>query len=176
MKAFLTLCVTAFFMSLELICGNMGLPLGLPLFAAVYFSAAFGVNYGIWAAGLSGLLLDAVYCRNVPLSALIYAGIVLLCLQIAVRFERHVPVAPAFSGACCGFLIWLWHMIYAWIAGIPLPGPDIFSMAVFQISGGLLLMLCLTLFFDAVNFRCNLPKFVPMDNKNGMKKSGRFRP
>jgi hypothetical protein len=163
-------------MSLELICGNMGLLLGLPLFGAIYFAVAFGINYGIWAAGLSGLLLDAIYCRSVPLSALIYAGIVMLCFQSAVRVERQLPAAPAVSGALCGFLIWVWHLFYSWGASVDFPGPDIFSMVVFQVSGGALLMLVMTLFFDALNFRCNLPKFVSAENRNSIKKSGRIRP
>ena len=78
MKVFLNILVTALLMNMELICGNTGLALGLPLFGAVYFFIAFSPVHGITSAAFSALLLDAMYARNCltwPLAAIVIVSL-----------------------------------------------------------------------------------------------------
>ncbi|MBE6376749.1 MAG: hypothetical protein E7050_09820 [Lentisphaerae bacterium] len=163
MKSFLTLTVTALLMTFELICGNMGLSLGLPVFGAFYFAVAFGKNYGLWAAGLSGLLLDAIYARSFMPTAIWMILIVLLAEQCALRLQRHLPVSAILGGALCGFAVFLGNLLHSLICRTAFPGPDIWSMMIFQLIGGIFFMLLMTLLFDGINFRCNLPRFKAVD-------------
>ena len=159
MKLFLTIFVTASAMLPELWCGNLGIQLGLPVYSSVYFYAAYGPLYGIGAAGISGLLLDVIYNRYWLLTAPGWILISCIGFQAAQRWQRRKPAAPLFSGILCGAGISLWNDLIALLAGGEIPGPDIFSMLIFQSFSGGIFMLLITLLFDAVNFRCNLPQF-----------------
>lgn len=168
MKIFLTVFITALAMVPELFCGNLGLALGLPLFPAVYFAATFGTVYGIAAAGCAGLMLDLLYNRPYLAGAVIWIIITQAACQNSARFRHQTPLAPITAGMIIGGGYLLWNLLYSTLAETEFPGPDIFSMAVIQIFGGGLLMLLMTLLFDAVNFRCNLPRYSPpAENKLG---------
>lgn len=151
-------------MVLELLAGNLGLPLGLPLFTAVYFAVAFGTAYGLAAAGGAGLLLDVIYARNYFFTALINIAIVYLSAKCACRLQRKMPVSPLSAGFLCGLLINFNNNITSWLNGNELPGPDLWSMVIFQVSGGSLLLLAIVPLFDAVNFRSRMPRFVDSDS------------
>ncbi|MBR7121482.1 MAG: hypothetical protein IKC94_04495 [Lentisphaeria bacterium] len=174
MKVFLNILVTALLMNMELICGNTGLALGLPLFGAVYFFIAFSPVHGITSAAFSALLLDAMYARNCltwPLAAIV---IVSAAGNFAGYLERRMPLSPLGSGGLCALLVSVYNVLNAWFSGVPAPGPDFFSMLVFQVSGGGLFMLLLVWLFDAVNFRCNLPQFHIIENGKHRFSGGRL--
>ena len=168
MKTFLTIWITAMMMVLELICGNMGLALGFPIFSAVYFAVAFAPSYGIAAAGFAGLLLDVIYDRTWLTGALVAVLITFIASETARRIHRHQPESSLLSGALCGLMILLANLCGALISGETPPGPRIFSMMVFQIIGGAIFMLMMTLSFDAINLRSNLPRFCPLKNQRDL--------
>lgn len=163
MKTFVTICVSAMLTALEMICGNMGLALGLPVYAAIYFGAAFGLSYGVCAAGIAGLLLDVAYDRTWLFSPLLYIGVMLFTCQTISRSARQMPGSPLAAGGICGALLLCGVLARTYICRTALPGPDILSLAVFQISGGSIFMLAITAMFDAVNFRSDLPRFCRRD-------------
>lgn len=165
MKVFITVVVTSLFTVLELIIGNAGLSLGLPYFTALYFGTAFGTVYGISAAGGAGFVLDLLYAREYLIRAATAVVIVELSRRAAVRMHRSMPAAPVGSGMICGTLINLFNTFSVWLCGEPLPGPDYFSMLIFQSIGGGIFMLLTVLLFDAVNLRSNLPRFCLYDNR-----------
>jgi hypothetical protein len=160
MKAFITIWITAVMLALELTAGNWGLPLGLPLFTAVYFYVAFGRFYGLSATAAAGLLLDVIYAREYLFSPLVYLLITFWAAESVKRMHhRKMPAGPLISGGLCGLLINLNNNLTAWISGNELPGPDMISMWIFQLAGGSMLMLLIVPLFDAVNFRSHLPRF-----------------
>ncbi|MBE6356878.1 MAG: hypothetical protein E7058_07160 [Lentisphaerae bacterium] len=164
MKTFLTIFITALLIVPELFCGNVGLALGLPIFAALFFSGSFGIAYGIAAAGCAGLTMDLLYARPLLCSAPVWILITFAAGECAMRLRMRTPEAPLAAGFIIGTMQLIWNILYALTAGTPFPGPDIFSMLIFQAVGGSIFMLLLTLLFDAVNFRCNLPRFSPPEN------------
>ena len=64
------------------------------------------------------------------------------------------------AGISAGFLQLLWSPLYALVTDHPLPGPDIFSMLVFQSVIGGSVMLLFTVLADFLAFKCNLPRFI----------------
>lgn len=165
MKTFFTIFITALMIVPELFCGNLGLTLGLPLFTSVYFAGSFGFFYGVTAAGCAGLILDLLYARSFAWDAVIWVLIASAAYGCARRLRMNSPEAPLLAGASTGGMHFLWTLCYTLAAGLPFPGPDIFSVLVFQTVGGGIFMLLLTWIFDAVNFRCNLPRFSPPENR-----------
>lgn len=169
MKIFLTVTVTALLMVCELIAGNVGLALGLPLYGALYFAVAFGQAYGIGAAGAAALMLDIIYARSFP-SWSIYAMLAVFMVSVNVhRMQRKQPFASLIAGAFCGILIVIYNLSAAYFAGEDIPGPDPFNLIVFHIVGGTLFMFFLVMIFDAVNFRSNLPRFGIYDSKSNLR-------
>lgn len=165
MKTFVTVCITAMFMAVELIAGNMGLALGLPVFAASYFLISFGTLYGIMAAGIAGLFTDLIYAREYCFYAVMWVIIAAITGSVIRRFHRNMPFSPLAGGAVCGILINSSNCLHTFFTGNISPGPDFFSMIIFQAAGGMGLMLSMVLLFDAVNFRSNLPRFFIADSK-----------
>lgn len=177
MKSFLTLTATALLLTLELICGNMGLALGLPLFGAFYFAVAFGRNYGIWAAGIAGIILDLIYDRPFMLTAIWLILITFLAEKNALRLQKQMPEAAISGGVICGLAVFAGNFLYSKVMQTPYPGPDIGSMFIFHLTGGILFMLLLALLFDGINFRCNLPRFKAVNKPrsfDGVNRGGRL--
>ncbi len=169
MKIFMVLWITAFTLLIEFICGDMGLSLGLPVFTALYFAVAFAPEYGVAAAGSAGILLDAACSRAFPFACIIYLAVTMLTMYIALRSSRHSSLAALGAGAICGLLIYIGNLLYTFIGGGELPGPDLFSMAVFQISGGALFLWLMVLLLDAVNLICDLPGFISSGKKRNLR-------
>lgn len=163
MKLFVTIFIMLLLTALELIIGNGGLALGLPFFGALYFGIAFGREYGITAAGSAGFILDLLYAREYLSGAFAGMLIVYLSCHAALRLQRSMPAAPLGSGMICGVLVNMCNLLTASLHGQPAPGPDFFSMLVFQFVGGGIFMLLTVLLFDAVNLRSNLPRFCLYD-------------
>ena len=169
MKIFLTITVTAVLLVFELIAGNAGLALGLPLYGALFFAVAFGQAFGISAAGGAALLLDIIYARSFPFWS-IYAMLAVFFASVNVhRMQRKQPLASLISGAFCGILIVVFNLLSAWISGEEIPGPDPFSLIVFHVFGGMIFMFLLVVLFDAVNLRSNLPRFGIYDSKSNLR-------
>ena len=166
MKIFLTIWIIAMLTGRELIAGNIGLPLGLPVYGAVYFGVAFSFALGVSAGGFAGILLDAMYRRIFPIASISYTLITLLVIHMTRNGHRQMPLSPLGAGALCGALLYVANILPGLLWNAPFPGPDVFSMGVFQISGGCIFMLVQVWIFDAVNFRCDLPKFIILDSKH----------
>ena len=59
----------------------------------------------------------------------------------------------------CGTELVIYQLLFSRLTGGGMPGPDILSLLVFHSTAGGIYMLFMTWLFDAVNYRCNLPKF-----------------
>ena len=161
MKSFLTLWGTGILLVLELAAGNLGLQLGLPVFGAIYFAAAYGMIYGIAAAGSAGLLLDILYARSYLSGAFSMVMITVLAFDYIRRTHRKMPVSPLIAGMIGGFLTGVNSFLHFYFSGQAYSGPNPVCLAIFQIAGGGLFMLLFSFIGDAVNFRCNLPQLCP---------------
>jgi hypothetical protein len=169
MKFFTVLWITAFMLLLELISGNMGLSPALPVFTAVYFAVAFAPEYGIASAGCAGILLDAACNRAFPFAAILFLAVTMLSTHIALRSSRHSSLSAVGIGGICGAMIYAGNLLYTVIGGTGFPGPDVFSMAVFQISGGALFLWLTVMLFDVIHHLCDLPCFVPSGKKSNLR-------
>ncbi|MBQ9803814.1 MAG: hypothetical protein IJW35_03095 [Lentisphaeria bacterium] len=158
MRIFLVTSVTAMLILLELLTGNFGLALGFPLCGAVYFAAAYRKSAGLVSAGCAGLILDALYCREIMLLLLIYPAIVLTAWQIIRYFRRQIPLAPLAAGAAIGAMMSVTNILLCLIFRTPLPGPDMASVFIFQVFIAAVFMMLFTLTADALAFKCNLPR------------------
>lgn len=159
MKLFLTIFISALSVLLELLCGNLGISAGFPVYPAVYFYIAFGPVYGIGTAGVSALLTDVIYCRDLLVTAPVWIVITMSGILTVRRWQRQKPQAPFFSGMVCGTELVIYQLLFSRLTGGGMPGPDILSLLVFHSTAGGIYMLFMTWLFDAVNYRCNLPKF-----------------
>ena len=159
MKKFITLTLSLLLLVPELLAGNFGLALGLPVYGAVCLSVAFGEVYGIAAAGLSAMILDIIYDRPYPWWSICAILILYISVNTVRRMQRKQPVSALSAGAVCGALIALYNIFYPLFTDGDLPGSNPFALLVFHISGGILFMFLLVLIFDAVNLRSNLPRF-----------------
>lgn len=170
MRTFLVCTVTLLMVLLELLAGNRHLPLALPVYSAVYFAVVYRKSAGIISAAAAGLIIEAMYGREWMLLTLIFPAVVLLALSSVRKYRRQMPAAPLAAGAVCGATADLGMVLVALLHGGQLPGPDIFSMLIFQIFTGALFMLIFTLLADFLAFKCNLPRFISSGNsKRGIK-------
>lgn len=159
MKFFLVTVSTLALTLLELLAGNRLPPMFFPLYGAVYFAVAYRKRSGIISAIASGVLLDVLYARSITLLGVLFPLIVLLALPVVKRFRRQLPAAAFCAGGVCGtagaLVVFLLTLIY----GTPFPGPDLFSMVIFQGFAGAVFMLVFTSLADVLAFKCNLPRF-----------------
>ena len=168
MRIFLVTFVTAVLILLELLAGNFGLSPGFPLCGAVYFAAAYRKSAGLISAGCAGLVLDAIYCRDVMLLMLLYPAITLVSWQVIRYLRRQIPLAPLAAGAVTGALMNITTLLLCLLYRVPLPGPDPVSMFVFQVFVSAVFMVLFTTVADVLAFKCNLPRL-----KNSGKTSDR---
>lgn len=159
MKSFLVTVTTLALILPELLVGNWGLTLGLPLFGAIYFAAAYRRRYGIVSAAAAGLILDAVYCRSVMLLVLLLPGIVALVMPLIRRTRRQLPASALLAGAAAGGLLCCAEAAVVSVCGGRIPGPDLASLLIFHATFGALFLLGFSLFADLIAVKCNLPKF-----------------
>lgn len=159
MRIFLVSFVTALLIMLELLAGNYGLCLAFPLIGSVYFAVAYRKRTGFISACAAGLVLDALYCRDEMLLMLLYPAAVLAALQIIRQTRRRMPFAPLAAGAVLGAVVNGGNIVLCLIYQVPLNGPDLPSMLVFQVTVSAILMLLFTWTADALAFKCNLPRF-----------------
>jgi hypothetical protein len=160
MKIFLVSVVTLLFVLLELLAGNWLLPLSMPVYTAVYFAIAYRKSTGIFSAAAAGLIIDAVYGREWMLLMLIFPGVVMLILPVVRYFRRRMPLAPLAAGVCAGAAGFTGTVLLCLLCSMEIPGPDIFSMLVFQSVIGGSVMLLFTVLADFLAFKCNLPRFI----------------
>lgn len=168
MRIFLIVFVTAALILLELLVGNYGLSLAFPLCGAAYFAAAYRKRAGLICAGCAGLIIDALYCRDIMLLLLIYPAVVLAAWHTIRQMRRQIPLAPVAAGTVIGALMNIANILLCLIYRTPIPGPDVASMFIFQVFISTLFMLIFTLIADALAFKCNLPRL-----KYSGKNSGR---
>lgn len=166
MKFFLVIVTTLALILLELLVGNRLLPLFFPLYGAVYFAVAYRKRSGMISAFAAGIVLDVLYARPIILLPLLLPLIVLAAVPAAKRFRRQLPLAPLGAGAVCGAGGALAMFLLSRIYGTAFPGPDLFSMVIFQSFTGAVFMLIFTSFADFLAFKSNLSRFsVPFSTR-----------
>lgn len=165
MKIFPVVVTTLALILLELLAGNWLLPMFFPLYGAVYFAAACSKRAGTISAFAAGVLLDLLYARPVMLLWLILPAVVVPALKAVKRFQRQMPLAALAAGAVCGALNGVVIYLLCKINGSIFPGPDPFSVVIFQSFTGAFFMLIFTSLADWLAFKCNLPRFSMNDNR-----------
>ena len=172
MKIFITVTLTLLLLVPELLAGNLGLSLALPVYGAVCIYVAFGASYGIYAAGFAALTVDIIYDRPLPVWS-VAAILILLCgASAARRMQRKTPSASLTAGAVCGVLIAFYNIFISIFTSGTLAGPDPYSLLVFHIIGGMFFMFLFVLIFDALNLRSDLPRFGVYDSRGMMRGDG----
>ena len=171
MKSFITIAVTAMLMVPELLAGNGGLALGLPLYGAVCFAVAFGQVYGIAAAVSAAFLTDIIYDRPYPLWTVWAAVILFAAAGTARRVQRKQPFAALLSGGVCGIMTVLFNLVQKIFFHGDIPGPEPFSLIIFHLSGGIFFMFVLAAVFDALNLRSDLPRFGIYDSRSRLRET-----
>ena len=161
MKLFLVIVTTALLLLGELLAGNLGLVLGLPLYGAVYFGVAYGRRSGVAGAAAAGLILDAVCFRECMTLVFLYPAIVAALLPLIRRERRRFPGAALLAGAAAGAAAVGANWLTAAVIGGALPGPDAVSLLISQTIAGAAFMLVFTLTADFLAAKCNLPRFRP---------------
>lgn len=159
MRTFLVIVTTLGLILPELLIGNLGLALHLPLYGALYFAVAYRKSAGLLSAAAAGLILDPIYCRDAMLLAFILPGTVLLLLPQVRRLRRKLPLAALLPGMLGGGVMAAADSLLCLGFGSAEPGPDFISMLIFQCGAGGIFMLAFTLAADALAFKCNLPRF-----------------
>ena len=159
MKIFISIALTAIFLLLDLLAGNLALFPALSGYCAIALLLAYGWSYGIIAALTGGIVLDVMYGHSFAVLGVLFALVTAAAGAIAIRGSRQLP--GIFAGGCCaGLLVSVTTAVMCRAANGTLPGPDISSYIIFSTGGGgivLILQVCLFDFFAA---RANLPRCI----------------
>ena len=188
MKNFICISLTAFFLVLDMLAGNLSLFPAFSVYAALIFFLAYNWKYGIASALVSGMVLDAFYGHSFSYLSLIFLGAVSLAALAAERGQRQL--LPLFaSGAIAGIVTALGVILAVKVSGGTLPAPDRITYLLFAFGGGGLWMLIAVMLFDFFAVRANLPRCVrnvfteslrhhrrPVSRTAGNVNSGRKRP
>ena len=159
MKPFLTAATLLLLILPELLAGNLGLAFGLPLYGALYFAVTYRRRFGLIGATAAGLILDSIYWREYMCMVFIFPAMILLTLPLVRRWRRQLPPAALLPGTVIGGGMALVNWLLCALWGTPGPGPDVFSLFIFQAIFGGIFMLIFTLTADFLAFKCNLPRF-----------------
>lgn len=159
MKNFILCSLTALFLLLDLLAGNLSLFPALSVFNAVILFLAYGWRYGIISAVVSGMVLDALYGHSFSYLSVIFVTALTVAAFTAERGHRQLSALFA-SGAVCGGIIAAGVTIAVKVSGGILPAPDRLSYLVFASGGGGVYLVLAALLFDFFAVRANLPRCI----------------
>lgn len=159
MKIFITIALTAIFLMLDLLAGNLALFPALTVYNAVILLLAYGWRYGIASALTGGIIIDVIYGHPFALIGVIFTLAAAAAGGAALRGARQLP--GIFAGGCAaGFIVSGLVTILCKTGGGTLPGPDVSSFVIFSTGGGGILLVLLVMLFDFFAARANLPRCV----------------
>ena len=159
MKNFICISLTAFFLVLDMLAGNISLFPAFSVYAALIFFLSYNWKYGIASALFSGMVLDAFYGHSFSYLSLIFLVAVTLAVLVAERGQRQLPGLFA-SGSTAGIITALGVIFTVKVSGGTLPAPDRITYLLFAAGGGGLWMLISVMLFDFFAVRANLPRCV----------------
>ena len=157
MKNFISWSLTAIFLILDMLIGNLSLFPALSVYCAIVLFLAYGWKYGLISAAASGMVLDAVYGHSFSYLSLIFLCAVLAASLTAERGHRQFLPLLA-SGAIAGIVISTGVTIAVKISGGMLPAPDRITYIFSAAAGGGLWLLFSVAVFDFFAVRANLPR------------------
>ena len=159
MKNFICCSLTALFLVLDILAGNISLFPAFSVYTALIFFLAYGWKYGIVSALCSGMILDALYGHSFSYLSLIFLVAVILGAIAAERGHRNL-VSLFVSGAVAGSVVALGVILAVKISGGTFPAPDRITYLLFGAGGGGVWMLIAVTLFDFFAVRANLPRCV----------------
>ena len=159
MKNFISCSLTAIFLILDMLAGNLSLFPAFGVYCAIVLFLAYGWKYGIVSAAVSGMVLDAVYGHNFSYLSLIFICAVLAGALLADRGHRQILALLA-GGAAAGITAASGVIIAIKISGGMLPAPDRITCLFSAAAGGGLWLLFSVAVFDFFAVRANLPRCV----------------
>lgn len=156
MKIFITVALTAIFLLLDLLSGNLALFPALTVYCTITLSMAYNYSYGAAAAFIAGMVLDVMYGNSFATIGIIFAAASLAGTAAVLRGQRQL--SAIFSGGCiAGLLVAVAVSILSRFNGNQLPGSDVPSYLLFSaVFGGIILFLQV-LIFDFFAAKANLP-------------------
>ena len=95
MKNFICCSLTALFLVLDMLAGNISLFPAFSVYTALIFFLAYGWKYGIVSALCSGMILDALYGHSFSYLSLIFLVAVILGAIAAERGQTLAQMALA---------------------------------------------------------------------------------
>ena len=159
MKNFICCSLTAIFLILDMLAGNLSLFPAFGVYCAIVLFLAYNWKYGIVSAAASGMVLDAVYGHNFSYLSLIFLCAVLVGALIADRGHRQILALLA-AGAAAGITVSTGVIIAVKFSGGMLPAPDRITYLFSSAAGGGLWLLFSAAVFDFFAVRANLPRCV----------------
>lgn len=159
MKNFICCSLTALFLVLDMLAGNISLFPAFSVYAALIFFLAYGWKYGVVSALFSGMVLDALYGHSFSYLSLIFLIAVILGAITAERGHRQLLSLFA-AGAVAGSVAALGIIFAVKISGGTLPAPDRITYLLFGAGAGGSWMLIAVMLFDFFAVRANLPRCV----------------
>lgn len=156
MKLFVNVALISFLILLDLLLGKICLPVGLCAYAAAYFYFAYGRSYGWLSAALSGIAIDAAYNRPYALSGWIFMLSLAIFVFIIYRTNQKF-IFYCIAGGAMGAVIGLCNIIAPVIFASPLPGPDWFTILLFNLGFGVLNTFIMIILLDFLGDRAGLP-------------------
>lgn len=175
MKLFISIALTAIFILLDLLAGNLGIFPALTVYCSMVLLLAYGWKYGIASALAGGVIIDAVFGH-----LLAYYGLFFILAGISgcsIAFRGHRQLAGIFTGGCiAGLIVSALTALLCHIPGYTLPGPDAASYIIFSTGGGGIFLVLLVIVFDFFAVRANLPRCVKSSfNESGSRKNAAMR-
>lgn len=159
MKNFILCSLTAIFLLLDMLAGNLSLFPALSVYLAVILFLAYNWKYGILCAASSGLVLDAVYGHSFSYLSVIFMLAATAGALTAERGHRQLPGLFA-AGAAAGSITAVGIMVAVKVTSGQLPAPDRFSYLFFSAGGGGIYLVLGAMLFDFFAERANLPRCI----------------
>ena len=165
MKIFITCALTAMFILLDLLAGNIGLFPGFSVYGALVLFMAYRWQYGVASAVIGGIIIDILYGHSAGGLTFIFTLSVIAGALIAERGHRQIAALFA-AGCCTGFIVASGVILTVKLTGGSIPAPDSSSFLIFSTGAGGLWLIILTLLFDFFAARANLPRCITVSNFN----------
>lgn len=159
MKIFITCGLTAIFILLDLLAGNIGLFPAFSVYISLVLVLAYNWSYGIFAAAAAGMVLDVVYGHSLGFLAFVFAAAAGAGALIAERGHRQL-ISLFGGGGSAGFITAAGVLLTVRFSGGSIPAPDWKSYLIFSVGSGGLWLIILVLIFDFFAKRANLPRCI----------------